>query len=144
MLNSPLCKNQQNFPVQDAAAAAAAVAVASNPERYDFESFARHLQDAAMLIQRQAESHGHVTVLLLRWADDTSTETDLNHLDQIFRTQYNYHTQKWLIPTIANPSIKLAQRLASVLENTRQGHLVIIFYTGHGYKGDDNQFYWAR
>jgi hypothetical protein len=133
--------------VQDAAAAAAAVAaVSSNPERQDFESFARHLQDAAMLIQRQTErpAYSDVSVLLLRWEDDKSSDPDLAALEQVFQNHYNYRTQRWHIPTVPNPSIKLGVQIASFLDLARANHLLIIYYAGHGYVGSDGQLYWAR
>ncbi|KAF9882433.1 C2H2 finger domain-containing protein [Colletotrichum karsti] len=114
-------------------------------ERHDFESFARHLQDAAMLIQRQTERppYDSVSVLLLRWEEDTSAEADLTALENILRDRYNYRTDRWNIPTVANPSIKLGVQMASFLEHARNNHLLIIYYAGHGYVGADNQLYWA-
>ena len=146
-----LSQPSQHCPVQDAAAtaaAAAAVAAASsNSERHDFESFARHLQDAAMLIQRQAErppyDYSHVSVLLLRWADDPSSEADLSALDQLFRDSYYFRTQRWLIPSGPNPSLKLAVQIASFLDNPRPHHLHIIYYAGHGFVGKGGQLHWA-
>lgn len=116
------------------------------PARVEFECFARHLQDAAMMIQRSAERapYTSVSVLLLRWEEDTSVEPELLALEGILRDQYNYQTERWNIPTVANPSIKLGVQMASFLENARPGHLLIIYYAGHGYAGMDNQLYWAR
>ncbi|KAI5458888.1 hypothetical protein BGZ63DRAFT_415600 [Mariannaea sp. PMI_226] len=126
---------QQHYPVQDAPLA----------ERHDFESFARHLQDAAMLIQRQTERvpHTDVSVLLLRWAEDETVDKDLVELDQVFQKQYGFRTEQWHIPTVANPSIKLGVQMASFLENARPNHLLIIYYAGHGFVGSDGQLYWA-
>ncbi|KAF6844828.1 C2H2 finger domain-containing protein [Colletotrichum musicola] len=114
-------------------------------ERHDFESFARHLQDAAMLIQRQTERppYDNVSVLLLRWEDDASAEPDLAALENILRDRYNYRTDRWNIPTVPNPSIKLGVQMASFLEHARNNHLLIIYYAGYGYVGSDNQLYWA-
>ncbi|KFA81982.1 hypothetical protein S40288_04395 [Stachybotrys chartarum IBT 40288] len=114
-------------------------------ERHDFESFARHLQDAAMLIQRQTERspYTNVSVLLLRWEDDQSVEDDLVALDQILRKEYNFETQQWQIPTVHNPSIKLGVQMASFLEQARHNHLLIIYYAGYGYVGSDGHLYWA-
>ncbi|KAF4928968.1 hypothetical protein CGCVW01_v001690 [Colletotrichum viniferum] len=113
-------------------------------ERHDFESFARHLQDAAMLIQRQTERppYDSVSVLLLRWEEDTSAEADLTALENILRDRYNYRTDRWTIPTVPNPSIKLGVQMASFLEHGRNNHLLIIYYAGYGYVAD-NQLYWA-
>ncbi|KAK1688717.1 hypothetical protein BDP55DRAFT_547318 [Colletotrichum godetiae] len=114
-------------------------------ERHDFESFARHLQDAAMLIQRQTERapYDSVSVLLLRWEEDTSAEADLAALENILRDRYYYQTNRWAIPTVPNPSIKLGVQMASFLEHARPNHLLIIYYAGYAYSGLDNQLYWA-
>ncbi|KAH7121947.1 hypothetical protein B0J13DRAFT_648799 [Dactylonectria estremocensis] len=126
---------QQHYPVQEAPIA----------ERHDFESFARHLQDAAMLIQRQTErpSYTDVSVLLLRWEEDESVDEDLVALEKVFQKQYNFRTERWHIPTVANPSIKLGVQMASFLEHARANHLLIIYYAGHGYAGPDGQLFWA-
>ncbi|WQF89074.1 Putative peptidase C14, caspase domain, Zinc finger C2H2-type, transcription factor Grauzone [Colletotrichum destructivum] len=125
----------QQHPVQEAPPA----------ERHDFESFARHLQDAAMLIQRQTERspYDNVSVLLLRWEEDTSVEADLTAMENILRSVYNFRTDRWAIPTVPNPSIKLGVQMASFLDQAKANHLLIIYYAGHGYVGSDNQLYWA-
>lgn len=98
-----------------------------------------------MLIQRQTERppYTNVSVLLLRWEEDAAVEGDLAALEQLLRERYNYRTERWNIPTVANPSIKLSPRMASFLENSRPNHLLIIYYTGYGYVGTDGQLYWA-
>ncbi|KAK7419813.1 hypothetical protein QQZ08_010701 [Neonectria magnoliae] len=127
---------QQHYPVQQETPIA---------ERHDFESFARHLQDAAMLIQRQTERppYTDVSVLLLRWEEDDSVDDDLVALEQVFQKQYNFRTERWHIPTVPNPSIKLGVQMASFLEHARASHLLIIYYAGHGYAGPDGQLFWA-
>ncbi|KAG5948942.1 hypothetical protein E4U53_006091 [Claviceps sorghi] len=114
-------------------------------ERQDFESFARHLQDAAMLIQRQTERppYSHVSVLLLSWDDDPSVDEDLAAFEAILHNKYNYVTHRWQIPTVPNPSIKLGVQMASFLETARPSHLLIIYYAGHGFVGGDGHLYWA-
>ncbi|TPX12190.1 uncharacterized protein E0L32_007076 [Thyridium curvatum] len=115
------------------------------PERHDFEAFARHLQDAAMLIYRQTQKspYTNVSVLLLRWEEDTAVDADLMSLETVLRERYHYHTDKWQIPTVPNPSIKLGVQMASFLENARPDHLLIIYYAGYGFVGADSQLYWA-
>lgn len=115
------------------------------PERHDFEAFARHLQDAAIHIQRQAQQSPYtkVSVLLLRWEEDTSVDRDLGLLETILGEKYNFNTDRWNIPTVPNPSIKLTVQLASFLEQARPAHLLIIYYAGYSYVGADNQLYWA-
>ena len=99
-----------------------------------------------MLIQRSAERppYASVSVLLLRWEEDASVEPELLSLEAVLRDQYNYRTERWNIPTVANPSIKLGVQMASFLENASPDHLLIIYYAGHGYVGVDDQLYWAR
>lgn len=98
-----------------------------------------------MLIQRQTERHPYtdVSVLLLRWEEDNSVDEDLVALEQVFQKQYNFRTERWNIPTVANPSIKLGVQMASFLDNARSNHLLIIYYAGHGYAGSDGQLFWA-
>ncbi|KAK2600208.1 hypothetical protein QQS21_005082 [Conoideocrella luteorostrata] len=114
-------------------------------ERQDFESFARHLQDAAMLIQRQTERppYADVSVLLLSWEEDRSVDEDLVALEHTLQDKYNYATQRWQIPTVPNPNTKLSMQMASFLENARPSHLLIIYYAGHGYLSADGHLYWA-
>lgn len=85
----------------------------------------------------------NASVLLIRWEDDTATERDLVGLENVFREKYHYHTDKWAIPTCANPSIKLSVQMASFIE-ARNDHLLIIYYAGHSYVGPDKEVYWAR
>ncbi|KAI8946763.1 hypothetical protein F4801DRAFT_42613 [Xylaria longipes] len=115
------------------------------PERHEFESFARHLQDAAMLIYRQSQRspYSKVSVLLLRWEDDTAAELDLVALEQVLRERYSYRTDRWVIPATASPSMKLGVRMASFLESAGPEHLLIIHYAGHSHVGADKQLYWT-
>lgn len=120
-------------------------AAAPLPERHDFEAFARHLQDAAMHIYHQTHKpqYSAVSVLLLRWEEDESVEADVVSLEKVFRECYNYRTETWHIPTVANPSIKLGVQMASFLEHAHSDHLLIIYYAGCGYVSPDGQLYWA-
>ncbi|KAG5979281.1 hypothetical protein E4U55_005334 [Claviceps digitariae] len=114
-------------------------------ERQDFESFARHLQDAAMLIQRETERppYSQVSALLLSWEEDPSVDDDITAFEAILHNKYNYATHRWQIPTVPNPSIKLGVQMASFFENARPDHLLIIYYAGHGFVGSDGHLYWA-
>ncbi|GJN69969.1 C2H2 finger domain-containingprotein [Purpureocillium lilacinum] len=98
-----------------------------------------------MLIQRQTERppYADVSVLLLSWHEDKTVDDDLAALETVLQKQYNFGTQRWQIPTVPNPSIKLGVQMASFLEQARPDHLLIIYYAGHGYVGSDNQLYWA-
>lgn len=82
-------------------------------------------------------------MLLLRWEEDKSVEKDLVELEAVLRDCYNYQTDKWTIPSVHNPSIKLSVQMASYMENARPDHLLVIYYAGHGYVGMDNHLYWA-
>ncbi|TVY31204.1 hypothetical protein LHYA1_G000045 [Lachnellula hyalina] len=115
------------------------------PERTDFESFARHLQDAAMLIYAQANRSPYtsVTVLMLRWEDDLSVESDLLMLQQVFRDRFNFRTETWCIPSCPNPSVKLTMQMASHIEYARPDHLLVVYYAGYGYISSDHNLYWA-
>ncbi len=93
--------------------------------------------------QTQKSQYTSVSVLMLRWDEDTSVEKDLDLLDNVLTQDYNYHTERWQIPTVPNPSIKLGVQMASFLDHARPDHLLIIYYAGHGYVGPDNQLYWA-
>jgi len=114
-------------------------------ERTDFESFASHLQDAAMLLYAQANRSPYtsVSVLLLRWEDDPSVEQDLLLLGKVFRERFNYRTESWNIPSGPNPSVKLTMQMAQHIEYARSDHLLIVYYAGYGFVGSDHQLYWA-
>ncbi|KKA30694.1 hypothetical protein TD95_005080 [Thielaviopsis punctulata] len=117
----------------------------SVPARVEFERFARHLQDAAMMIQRSAERplYTAVSVLLLRWEDDASTEEDAATMQTVLRDQYNFQTEQWNIPSLPNASVKTGIKITAFLENTKPDQLTIIYYAGHGIVASDGQLYWA-
>ncbi|TQV90092.1 C2H2 finger domain-containing protein [Cordyceps javanica] len=116
-------------------------------QRHVFEAFARHLHDAAMLINRQgaqpSTSYTNVSVLSLGWQNDSAALENIRVLQQVFVTKYRYYTQTWQIPTLPGASLKLETRIASFLENAPPKHLLIIYYSGHGYRASDGQLYWA-
>lgn len=116
-----------------------------NNERTDFESFARHLQDAAMLIYAQANRSPYtsVSVLLLRWEDDVEVEQDLVQLQKVFQERFNYRTESWNIPSCPNPGVKLMIQLAQHVESAPAEHLLIVYYAGYGFMGTDHHLYWA-
>jgi hypothetical protein len=99
-----------------------------------------------MLIYRQSQKspYSDVSVLALRWEEDTAAEPELAALEQVLHERYNYHTEKWTIPSAANVSVKLGVRLSAFLERQSPDHLLIIYYAGHAFVGADNQLYWAR
>ncbi|OAA61951.1 Zinc finger, C2H2 [Niveomyces insectorum RCEF 264] len=134
-------------PAAHDAAAPPAPSVLSVPsERQDFEVFAKHLQDAAMYIYRQGQKlpYARVSALLLKWDEDVGRGGGhIASLEHVLRDRYNFHTERWNIPAVANPSAKLSVRIADFVNQAGADHLLIIYYVGHGYIGSDNQLYWA-
>jgi hypothetical protein len=116
-----------------------------HPDNNDLERFARHIQDAASLIYNQENrtQYDSVSVLLLRWEDDTSVENELLSLSKLFRERYNYRTESWSIPSCPNPNVKLSMQIAQHIEYTPPGHLLIVYYVGHSFVGADHNLYWA-
>ncbi|KAL5604244.1 hypothetical protein BROUX41_002224 [Berkeleyomyces rouxiae] len=138
---SPAQANSHAIP----AAAVVAAETGSVPARVEFERFARHLQDAAMMIQRSAErpNYTHVKALLVRWEDDVSADDDLAAVEKVLHTQYGFETQQCHIPAVANASVKLGIRITQFLENSNPDSLLVFYYAGHGFMTPDNQLYWA-
>jgi hypothetical protein len=99
-----------------------------------------------MLIFRQTQSlpYSRISVLLLRWDNDTAVVKDLSALEQVFRERYNYRTEQWDIPAHRNASLKLGVRLSSYLETAAPDHLMIVYYTGNTTVGPDGQLSWTR
>ena len=93
--------------------------------------------------QTQKSPYAKVSVLLLTWEDDIATEQDVTALETVLRDRYNYRTDRWGIPPVTNPSIKLGVRVASFLEHAQPDHLLIVYYAGHSFVGPDNQVFWA-
>ncbi|KAF3000506.1 hypothetical protein E8E14_006247 [Neopestalotiopsis sp. 37M] len=157
---APPPPQQQHYPVQEAAQAAP-----PPPERHEFESFARHLQDAAMLIHRQSQKspYNNVSVLILKWEDEViekgeeeeeeedkddieqraAAQAELATFEQLLRERYNFRTERYNIPAVASASIKLGIRVQNFLERQALDHLLIVYYAGHAYVGMDNQLFWA-
>ncbi|CAK7215087.1 hypothetical protein SEUCBS140593_002412 [Sporothrix eucalyptigena] len=114
-------------------------------ERHDFETFAKHLQDAAMYIYRQGQKlpYAKVSALLLKWDEDVTASTELSSLERVLRDRYNFTTERWGIPSIADPGALLSSRIASFLDHASVDHLLIIYYVGYGHNSLDNQLYWS-
>ena len=114
-------------------------------ERHNFETFAKHLQDAAMYIYRQGQKlpYAKVSALLLKWEDDVTSSADLSSLERVLRDRYNFSTERWGIPASADPGASLRSRIASFLDQASVDHLLIIYYVGHGHNSLDNQLYWS-
>lgn len=98
-----------------------------------------------MLIYAQANRspYTQVSVLLVRWEDDTTFEQDLLHLEQVFRERFHYRTETYNIPTCPNPSMKLTAKMAQDLDYSNPNHLWIVYYAGYGFVGSDHNLYWA-
>jgi hypothetical protein len=99
-----------------------------------------------MLIYRQTQKYpyANVSVLILRWEEDSAADQELASLEQVLSERYYYRTDRWNIPTVPNPSLKLGIRMASFLEDAAPDHLLIVYYAGCGYIGADNNVFWAR
>ncbi|KKF94936.1 hypothetical protein CFO_g2715 [Ceratocystis platani] len=141
--SSPSQANSHTIPAP--AAAAVAAETGSVPARVEFERFARHLQDAAMMIQRSAErpNYTSVSALLVRWEDDVAAEDDIVAVEKVLREQYSFETEQWHIPSVANASLKLGVQVTEFLKNSKPDSLLIFYYAGHGFVAPDDQVYWA-
>ncbi len=93
--------------------------------------------------QGQKLPYAQVSALLLKWDDDLAASNDLAALEHVLHDRYNFHTERWGIPAVANPSLALGVRVANFLNQASADHLLIIYYVGHGYIGPENQLYWA-
>ncbi|CAK7273750.1 hypothetical protein SEPCBS119000_005818 [Sporothrix epigloea] len=119
--------------------------ICASTERHDFETFAKHLQDAAMYIYRQGQRlpYAKVSALLLMWEEDSSVEADLSSLERTLHDRYHFHTERWKIPTVADPGALLSSRISKFVGPSNLDHLSIIYYIGSGQTGLDNQLYWS-
>ncbi|KXJ90784.1 hypothetical protein Micbo1qcDRAFT_135059 [Microdochium bolleyi] len=124
------------------------------PERFEFEAFARHLQDAAMLICRQTQKplHTKASVLILQWegyggdGDATGTPAaDVRALEHVLHERYRYSTHRYSIPSAAGSrsSLKLGVRVRSFLEEQGPDHLLIVVYAGHSGLDPDGEVHWT-
>lgn len=114
----------------------------------DFERMRKTLQDAASFAQAQPSQenklpYNAVNVLLLRWEDDIDSDNDLQALKKMFAERYNYNTDTFTLPTSEDAESKLSSEITKHIENTTQGTLLVIYYTGHTMIGSEKELYWA-
>ena len=85
-----------------------------------------------------------VHALLLNWAaDDLGTEVELQDLGTQLRSQFNFTTEFWKIPSQDSEN-ELEKKLSRVKgEMEGQGNLLIVYYGGHGQRDIWNRSIWA-
>ncbi|KAL8761030.1 MAG: hypothetical protein Q9184_002819 [Pyrenodesmia sp. 2 TL-2023] len=73
-----------------------------------------------------------VYALLLLWEhDDLGVRTEVDELDEVFRTVYRYRTGKWLIPSTKS-HLALVRRITQALEEADSSdQLLVVYYGGH-------------
>ena len=83
-------------------------------------------------------------MLLLRWEeDDLGTQAELDALDEVFRTKFNYETEQALIPSRGGQMSLNLTASKFVSRHSDELHLLIIYYGGHGVARKDNKSVWA-
>lgn len=144
-----LSQNQQRYEFQAQAALDGAAQPPLQPgEQADFERYARQLQENASLANvqntRRVTPYESASVLLLRWEDDLTVGDDLLALQKLFTDRYNYGVEPWTIPSLPDAGDKLKAQLEMWTESARPGQLLIVYYVGCSYVGQqDGQLYWA-
>lgn len=75
-----------------------------------------------------------VHVLLLSWLDDdVDTDQELQQLTEQWRTQFNFTTEIWWLPS-EQPGYALDCKIGKVEANLRgEGSLLIVYYGGHAW-----------
>lgn len=82
--------------------------------------------------------------MLIRWEEDElEVEWELNELQQVFREEYGFSTEQFLIP-IQNAHRKLNHKALSFVEDhEREDMLLIVYYGGHGAINKARQSTWS-
>lgn len=135
----------QAFPIEPSTSDIRDAEIGAAMDRHDFETFAKHLQDAAMYIYHQGQRipYDKVSALLLMWEEDTSVAADLSALERTLCDCYNFYTERWEIPAVADPGALLSSRISKFVDHSKPDHLSIIYYVGNGRISLDNQLYWS-
>ncbi|CAK7268573.1 hypothetical protein SEPCBS57363_003162 [Sporothrix epigloea] len=135
----------QAFPTEPSTSDNRDAEIGAAMDRHNFETFAKHLQDAAMYIYHQGQRmpYAKVSALLLMWEEDTSVTADLTALERTLCDRYNFHTERWGIPAVADPGALLSSRISKFVDHSNADHLSIIYYVGNGRISLDNQLYWS-
>lgn len=103
-------------------------------EHKDWNTFANDLTiTCASIFPVNPIRYHTVQVLLLNWAlDDLGTEVELQALGNQFKSQFNFKTEFWKIPSheSENELEKKLSQIKGTLEGP--GNLLIVYYGGHG------------
>ena len=122
----------------------------THPVTKDFDhkswnAFAKDLTIACASIFPPNPIHYYkVHALLLNWAaDDLGTGVELQDLGRQLRSQFNFTTEFWKIPSqdSENELEKKLSRIKGELEG--EGNLLIVYYGGHGKWDPRNRSIWA-
>jgi len=79
-----------------------------------------------------------VHILILSWAkDNLGMSNELDALENIFKNQYGYETEKWQIPSMSSQADLAIKTTAFVKEHQDPDSLLVIYYVGHRTIGED-------
>jgi hypothetical protein len=90
------------------------------------------------------QPHHKVVVLLISWApelDELQTSDEVEKLGNVFASKFNYRVVKGRIEKNGKiPQHQVSKYLADfVYDHDSEGALLIIYYAGHGIKGDPGE-----
>ena len=109
------------------------------------EAFTKDLtQSLKRVFTTTPRRYDGVYVLLVRWHDDDlGTETEIRDLEEVFRTRYNYQTERALIPT--DNAYNSLESIVVDFRHRRDGpnNLLIFYYGGHGVKVLNHKSVWT-
>lgn len=114
-------------------------------EHHDWNAFTQNLTNACnSVFPRTATRYTNVHVLLMNWVDDDlQTDSELNDLESQWKSQFNFTTEIWRIPSL-DAENKLEQKLSWVkADHGESGKLLIVYYGGHGSWDPNNRSIWA-
>jgi hypothetical protein len=122
----------------------------THPVTKDFDhknwnAFANDLTNAcASISPPNPIQYCKVHALLLNWAlDDLGTDVELQDLGTQLRSQFNFTTETWKIPSQESDN-ELEKKLSQVKgELAGQGNLLIVYYGGHGQWDSRQRSIWA-
>jgi len=84
----------------------------------------------------------NVYVLLLSWADDDlGVIKELEELNQLFKTTFNFTTHTWTIPS-EESEYELMREVMNFRQGKNQGDLIILYYGGHA-GGNPQECIWT-
>jgi len=68
---------------------------------------------------------------------------ELDALENIFKNQYGYETEKWQIPSMSSQADLAIKTTAFVKEHQDPDSLLVIYYVGHRTIGEDLRSLWS-